>query len=94
MYHIIAKFSVKSEHKSTFASAMRGNIPKTQEEAGCKRFEVYVEREQPHHIWLIETWQDEPALAAHYKQPYARAVLDHVDDWLTEPPTILKVEAF
>ncbi len=94
MVQIVARFIVRPAYRDSFDRALADNIPQTRTEAGCVRFDAYTEEGRDEAIWLIETWTSEDALASHYEQPYARAILDQVDDWCVEPPRIVRCAPF
>lgn len=91
---VIAKIVLKPEFQSEFESRLRVLIQLTQAEDGCLRFEAYRDQDMDNVFWLIEAWRSETDLESHYVQPYVRALIDHYDEWLYEPLTVVKLSPF
>ncbi|MEM9619444.1 MAG: antibiotic biosynthesis monooxygenase family protein [Pseudomonadota bacterium] len=91
---VIAKIVLKPEFQPEFESRLRALTPLTLTEDGCVRFEVYKDRDTNNVFWLIERWRSETDLESHYAQPYVRALIDHYDEWLAEPLTVVKLSPF
>jgi len=94
MIRIIARFHVKPGHRGELFAGLADNIPRTRAEEGCVEFEVYVDAADDEVVWLVEAWGSEAALGWHYEQPYAKAILDRLEDWLVEPPTLVRAVPF
>jgi quinol monooxygenase YgiN len=84
---VIARIRPKSEYFTEARDALKSILAPTQAEPGCQRFELFADLEN-HELQLVEAWDSESALAAHYQQPYTKAVFEAYEDWLQAPVAI------
>jgi autoinducer 2-degrading protein len=77
---------VKPEHRAEFLEALweDGNGA-LDNEAGCLRFEVTVDSENPNRFMLFEVYRDAEARRIHRAAPYLKRVGAGLDTWLAEP---------
>jgi (4S)-4-hydroxy-5-phosphonooxypentane-2,3-dione isomerase len=54
------------------------------EEAGCSRFDVHQEREDPTLFLLVECYDDERAFDLHRASPHYLGFRQDVEDWVVE----------
>lgn len=87
---IVAEITPKPEHLDDARNAILGIVDQTRDEQGCRSFTV-LEGVVPGEITLFEDWDDQPALDAHYEQPYTAAVFASYQEWLAKPPVVKKL---
>lgn len=86
--NVVAHIRPQAAHYQAARSAICAIIEQTRAEPGCIEFRLS-ENEEDGTLHLYEEWQDEAALAAHYDQPYTKAVFEAYRDWLAQEPHIL-----
>lgn len=86
--NVFARIVPQPEHFSAAREAICAIIDQTRAESGCIEFRLSENAEEGT-LHLYEEWRDDAALAAHYAQPYTRAVFEAYKDWLAEEPRIL-----
>ncbi len=60
---------------------------------GCLRFDVSVGVDDPHHLHIIEEWEDQPSFAAYQQSPAFASVMSAVGPCLAGPPDSSYYEA-
>ena len=88
---LFARIVPKPEHLSDARQAVLDIVPATLAEPGCQMFVLHDDREGVGALYLYESWSDEAALAAHYDQPYTRAVFAQYESWLAAPVEVTKL---
>lgn len=74
---VIARFEVRKESVGEFAElAQKVLVEPTQSEAGCIRYELWQDRQDPTRFALVEEWENQAALDAHFRQPHMAAGLE------------------
>ena len=77
---------VKPEHRAEFLEALWEDANGALDnEAGCMRFEVTVDSENPNRIMLFEVYRDAEARRIHRAAPYLKRVAAGLETWLEEP---------
>ena len=77
---------VKPEHRAEFLEALWEDANGAlDQEAGCLRFDVTVDSENPNRIMLYEVYRDAEARRIHRAAPYLKRVAAGLDTWLEEP---------
>ena len=74
MYVIAVDFFIKPRHVTEFMTAMVENSRASRErEPGCRQFDVCVDPNDPHVIFLYELYDDRAAFDAHLASPHFKA---------------------
>ena len=77
---------VKPEHRAEFLEALWEDANGALDhEAGCLRFDVTVDSEDPNRIMLFEVYRDAEARQVHRAAPYLKRVGAGLAKWLAEP---------
>jgi quinol monooxygenase YgiN len=77
---------VKPEHRAEFLEALWEDANGALDnEAGCLRFDVTVDSEDPNRFMLFEVYRDAEARRIHRAAPYLRRVSAGLGEWLAEP---------
>lgn len=88
--HVFATIRPKPAHFDEALAAIKGIVPQTLEEPGCRTFTL-LRGETGETLHLVEEWVDETALAAHYDKPYTREVFAAYQGWLAAAPEVVKM---
>lgn len=85
-YVVVAEFRVLDGAVEAFAANMRRHAALSQEEPGCRLFEVAQDAADPTWFVLFERYENEAAYVAHRATPHYKRFLD----WA--PPLLEKVD--
>jgi quinol monooxygenase YgiN len=78
---------VKPEHAAEFLEVVRHDAEHSEnDEAGCLRFDVIRDRDDPNRFYFYEVYRDEAALAAHRETPHFKLYFEKTQPWLASPP--------
>lgn len=81
MHVILGTIKVKAEHLEDFLAHVRVHARHSRLEAGCVRFEVLQDTEDPQTICLLEVFRSEDDLRVHREQGYYRQWMEMSRDW-------------
>lgn len=88
MYIIVAPIQIKPGFRDRFVEEMildaKGSV---ENEAGCLRFDVVQDGDDPNRIWLYEVYKDEAAFEEHTKAPHFIRWRDATAEWREDGPT-------
>lgn len=76
MIEILAVFKAKPGKEEQLRKATLDVVEPTRREAGCIRFDVSEDLENPGAFFIRESWDSEAALSAHFKQPYLERLVE------------------
>jgi quinol monooxygenase YgiN len=82
--HILAEFVAKPDQSTALQTLLRGLIAPTRAEAGCIRYDLWQDRDNPVSFVLIEEWTDEPTLERHLATPHLQHALSRFPDLLAQ----------
>ena len=81
MYTVLGIIKVKAEHLNEFVDHVRTHAEDSMREAGCVRFEVLQDRQDPQTICLFEVFRSEADLDKHREQDYYKHWMAISRDW-------------
>ena len=83
---LVLELLVKPEHRAEFLEALWEDANGAlDQEAGCLRFDVTVDSENPNRFMLYEVYRDAEARAIHRAAPYLKRVGAGLATWLEVP---------
>jgi len=88
---LFARITPKPDYYDDALKALRQVIRPTNEETGCRRFELNVGDGDDPSLYLVEHWASDAALELHYEQPYSKEIFALYENWLAEPPMVIKM---
>ena len=88
---LFATIRPKPEHRAAALAAIEGILEDTRAEPGCHRFELNVGEGDDPALYLVEHWEDDEALEAHYATDYVATVFASYQDWLAQPGDIVRM---
>jgi len=91
---VVARFAVKPESVEAFkAAARRTMVEPTLREPGCIEYDLCQDQADPTRFAMIETWEDEAALARHLAQESLQKAIGALMPMAAEAPTIQRVRS-
>ncbi|MEO1468595.1 MAG: putative quinol monooxygenase [Pseudomonadota bacterium] len=87
---VLARITPLPQHRAAARDALIGILAPTRAEPGCRQFDLH-DGEGDGTLWLVERWDDDAALEAHYALPHVRAVFAAYENWLACPPEITRL---
>jgi autoinducer 2-degrading protein len=86
MYVVIVSARVKPEQRGRFLQAIEDNaVTAVREEAGCLRFDVVRDADDPDHYLFYEVYRDEDAFRAHRDTDHFARWREAAEECLSEP---------
>ncbi|USI73767.1 putative quinol monooxygenase [Sphingomonas morindae] len=85
---LVATLVARPGQEDALADALRAIIPAVREEPGCLAYSMYVDRDDPRRIVMIERWADRAALDAHEAAPPFLSLAARFDTLLDGAPTV------
>ena len=85
---VVATFEVQEGKAGEAEAALRETIEATHAEAGCLRYALHRDKNDPNVFVLVEHWTAQDALDAHFRQPYVAALGEKAAGVLAAPPVI------
>lgn len=82
--HIIATITPKPEHFSDCQQALKDLRKHTLKEAGCLRFDIFINEQPDGNIYMVEHFTDQASFEAHFEFEYTKAVFAKYELWLAE----------
>ncbi|MEZ5330750.1 MAG: putative quinol monooxygenase [Thermoanaerobaculia bacterium] len=83
-FRVIARFRAKAGKEAELRALLMGLIEPTRREAGCYRYELLVNQEEPGELVFVEEWSDEDALEAHFATAHIRAAREKLPELVAE----------
>lgn len=82
MYIVVVHSHIKEEHIERFREITIQNAESSRREAGCVRFDILQQADDPSRFTFIEMFKSEEDGAAHQET-------NHFKKWLEEAPTLM-----
>lgn len=81
---VIARLKSRPEKIAELRDVLYGLLAPTREEAGCIRYEMLENQEDPTEFTFTEEWTDAAALAEHFEIEHIKSALARFPDLLAE----------
>ncbi|EIM1707837.1 putative quinol monooxygenase [Aeromonas dhakensis] len=78
---VIAQLEAIPEFAPQFRAALEPLIAATLQEAGCLRYQLHQDLDNPHCWMLYEVWESDAALSAHQGQPHFTEFVATAEPW-------------
>ena len=72
---IVATLTAKPGHGATLKAALEKVVPPSRAEAGCHRYDLHADNENPDSFVMLEEWRDAAALTEHESTPHFQALV-------------------
>lgn len=89
---MLVTFKVKPEMSDVFRQALMDDLIHARQESGYISMNLFVVKDDPNTLFLLERWQNQAALDNHFTQPYTQAVLKLTETALTSPLKIFNLQ--
>lgn len=86
--HVVARVTAKPEQAAAAAAVLQALVPPTRREAGCLRYELLRNAEDPAEFVFVEEWRDAASLEAHFATPHFQVALARLPELVAAPPEI------
>jgi quinol monooxygenase YgiN len=87
--HVVAHFAVKPEHVDAFIRAAHATIVlPSRRDAGCSRYDLCQDANDPSRFAMIEEWESEDALRAHLGHPWLQDAVAKLGPMAAEQPRV------
>lgn len=88
---LFATIRIKPEHLDKARAALDELMIPTLGEPGCHMFAAFASKDADNTLHLVECFDDEAALEAHYAEDYTKEVFAAYADWLAAPIEITRM---
>lgn len=85
---VVALITVKPGSEDVALAALTPCAEQTHQESGCVKYALHRSTVDPQQFVLVELWESQADLDAHFQQPYMGELLSALADHVTEPPAI------
>lgn len=75
---VVATLVAKPGHEASLKAALELVVPPSRAEAGCLRYELNSDNEQPGRFLMLEQWRDHEALRQHEATPHFQALVKSI----------------
>lgn len=82
---VLAHFVARPERIDDLAVLLTGLVAPTRAEVGCRHYTLWRHREAPERFTMVEAWDSDEALAAHFETPHLRHAVAALDALLAAP---------
>lgn len=90
---IFATVQAKPEHIGAVDAALRNMVLPTRAEAGCVKYDLYQSKEDATNYHLLETYDDDEALARHHQSSHFAELVASLTDKLAANIQIKRIGA-
>jgi autoinducer 2-degrading protein len=81
MYVVLGTIKVKAEHLAEFIDNVREHAANSRREAGCVRYDVLQDLDDPQTICLYEVFRSEADVDTHHQQDYYKRWMALSSNW-------------
>ena len=85
---VIAHIRARKEKQDQLKDVLNALIAPTRKEAGCIRYQLYRNNQDPQDFTFIEEWQDDAALELHLQTPHLRSAAQSFAELTDGSPSI------
>ena len=73
---ILASTTVKPENKDAFIALMQEVVAASRQEAGCARYDLVQDLQNPLSLTVVETWASQAAIDEHNATPHFKKLVE------------------
>lgn len=90
--HVVARIVAKPDAVTELRAVLAALLEPTRQEAGCRRYTLLQNRQDPTDFTFVEEWADDAAVDAHMKTSHIQAAFARVQGLLAAEPDIRQYE--
>ena len=90
--HLVATLVAKPGQEAALQAALTGILAQVRAEAGCLRYDLHRDRDDPARFVMLESWADAAALEAHGKAAAFTGLAARFDELLMTSPDLRRLE--
>ncbi len=90
MIVIAGRVAVRPERREEAVRVARTMVAATRREPGCRAYGFHTDLEDPNVFFVFEEWEDEQALARHFRTEHMATFRRHLPDLLAGPPALTR----
>ncbi len=90
--HIVARIIAKPDAATELRAVLAALLEPTRQEAGCRRYTLLQNRQEPTDFTFVEEWAGDAAIDAHMQTAHIRAAFVRARDLLAAEPDIRQYE--
>jgi len=90
---VVATLQAKPGSEDAARAILTETLEATHEESGCRTYALHVSKQDAAQFVLVERWDDQEALDAHFTTPHMAKLAGAAGDLLAVPPTIVFCDA-
>jgi quinol monooxygenase YgiN len=82
---VTARAQIPTDHRERFIAVATEMCTASRADDGCHGYRFYADLEQPNHYLILEEWEDDAALQAHFGRPHTTRFLAELTAILAAP---------
>jgi quinol monooxygenase YgiN len=86
--HIVAHVTARAGEEKKVGEKLARLIEPTRSEPGCRKYELFVNKEKPGDYVLVEEYEDDAAFDAHMSSKHVTAAVSEIVPLLASPPDV------
>jgi quinol monooxygenase YgiN len=86
---VVGSLRARPGKEAEAREALEGLVAPTHEEEGCILYAMHQSPDDPTRVAFVERWSSREHLEAHLRSPHIAALLERVDELLSEAPDIV-----
>ncbi len=90
--HLVATLVAKPGQEAALRAALTGILAEVRAEAGCLRYDLHRDRDNPARFVMLEAWAGAAALEAHGKAAAFTGLAARFDELLVSSPDLRRLE--
>jgi quinol monooxygenase YgiN len=94
MIKIVVKSILKPGSWEKLAPLYRELLEKTHQEKGCVEYSLFIDTKDENICYMIETWEDADALAAHSNSEHFKRIVPQFAEFSAAPGEMHRLRAF
>lgn len=90
--HLVATLVAKPGQEAALQATLTGILADVRSEAGCLRYDLHRDRDDPARFVMLEAWADAKALEAHRNAAVFTGLAQQFDELLVSSPDLRHLE--
>lgn len=86
--HIVARITAKPDRVAELRAVLEALLTPTRQEAGCRRYILLQNQQEPTDFTFVEEWVDAAAIDSHMKSAHLQQAFAQAAGLLAAPPDV------